>query len=120
MFIEPTECSGFTAGLDTPYNLLIVDPPRSAPLHDKSLRWSFGRGSWDRFAARLFAEMLSSLPPFGGTRLCSSPLRLWAFGQVPFVFGDRFTTPLCFISRSRAPSATGEGGVPNTYEATYP
>ena len=107
MLQQPTDCSGFTAGLDTPYNLLTVDPPRSAPLCDKSLRWSFGRGSWDRFAARLFAEMLSSSPPFGGTRLCSSPLRFWAFGQVPFIFGDHFTMPLCFISRSRAYLATG-------------
>ena len=114
MIQEPTECSGFTVGLDTPYNLLTVDPPRFAPLRDKILRWSFGGGSRDRFAARLIAETFSSSPPFGGTRPRSSPLRLWAFGGDPFGFGDSFATQLCVMSRGRVPSATGEGGVPNT------
>ena len=81
MLQQPTDCSGFTAGLDTPYNLLTVDPPHSVPLCGKSLRWSNGdrRWSWDRFAARIFAETLSSSPPFGGTCLrlfAPSPLGL--------------------------------------------
>jgi hypothetical protein len=75
MLQQPTDCSGFTTRLDTPYNLLTVDPPRSMPLCGKSLRWSSGGlcWSWDHFAARLFAKTLSSSPPFGGTRMCLFP-----------------------------------------------
>ena len=110
MLQEPTECSGFTAGLDTPYNLLIVDPPRQSRL--------FVTGAFigPSEVALGTALLHASLPPSGGTCLYSSPLRLRAFGQVPFGFVDHFATPLSFISRSRVPSGMGEGGITNTLE----
>ena len=113
MLYEQTKCSGITARLDTPYKFLTVDPPRSAPLRDQSLRWSSEGVLGTALPLVSSSRRSASSPPFGRTHLCSSPLRFRAFGQVPFGFGDGFATPLRFISRSQVPSATSKGGVPN-------
>ena len=109
-----TLCSGITAGHDTPYRFLTVDLPRSAPLRDQCLRYlgegALGAASPNASSPRCAPSSL----PFGRDSPVFSCLRSRAFERILFAFTVCFAIPLRVLARSRMPSATGKGGVPNS------